>query len=137
MEIQAFFDPDTFTLTYAVFDAATGDAVVIDPVDEPFLDVDPAFVTARRDRIALIDVREPAEFTGELGHVPGATLVPLATLSGAAAAWDPRRDIVLVCRSGGRSARAAMELARRGFRHLYNLRGGMLAWNEAHLPVER
>jgi rhodanese-related sulfurtransferase len=42
-----------------------------------------------------------------------------------------------VCRSGGRSARAAEELARRGFRHLYNLRGGMLAWNEARLPVER
>jgi rhodanese-related sulfurtransferase len=42
-----------------------------------------------------------------------------------------------VCRSGGRSARAAEELARRGFRHLYNLRGGMLAWTEARLPVER
>jgi glyoxylase-like metal-dependent hydrolase (beta-lactamase superfamily II)/rhodanese-related sulfurtransferase len=106
------------------------------PVDEPFLDVDPAFVSARRGRVALIDVREPAEFTGELGHVPGATLVPLATLPDAASAWDPQRDIVLVCRSGGRSARAAMELARRGFRHLYNLRGGMLAWNEARLPVE-
>jgi glyoxylase-like metal-dependent hydrolase (beta-lactamase superfamily II)/rhodanese-related sulfurtransferase len=106
------------------------------PVDEPFLDVDPAFVSARRDRVALIDVREPAEFTGELGHVPGATLVPLASLPDAAAAWDPQRDIVLVCRSGGRSARAAMDLAKRGFRHLYNLRGGMLAWNEARLPVE-
>lgn len=106
------------------------------PVDEPFLDVDPAFVSARRGQIALIDVREPQEFTGELGHVPGSTLVPLATLPEAAAAWDPQRDIVLICRAGGRSARAAMELARRGFRHLYNLRGGMLAWNEAHLPVE-
>lgn len=107
------------------------------PPTEPFIDVDPAFVSAHRDEVALVDVREPQEFTGELGHVPGATLVPLATLTDAAAAWDPRRDIVVVCRSGGRSTRAAMELVKRGFRRVYNLRGGMLAWNEARLPVER
>jgi len=107
------------------------------PVVEPFADVEPTFVHAHRAEIDLIDVREAQEFTGELGHVPGARLVPLSTLHEAAAAWSPDREIVLVCRSGGRSARAATELARRGFRHLYNLRGGMLAWNAAHLPVER
>jgi len=107
------------------------------PEAQPFVDVDPAFVTAHRGGIALVDVREPDEFTGELGHVPGAELVPLAILPNAAASWDPEREVVLVCRSGGRSARAAMALAGRGFRHLYNLRGGMLAWNHARLPVER
>jgi glyoxylase-like metal-dependent hydrolase (beta-lactamase superfamily II)/rhodanese-related sulfurtransferase len=104
---------------------------------EPFAEVDPADVAARRDEVVLVDVREPAEFTGELGHVPGAQLVPLASLTTAAAGWDPAREIVLVCRSGGRSARAATELAKRGFRNLYNLRGGMVAWNQAQLPVER
>jgi len=104
---------------------------------QPFVDVDPAFVTAHRGSVALVDVREPHEYAGELGHVPGAELVPLATLLDASAKWDPQREVVLVCRSGGRSARAAIALAGRGFRHLYNLRGGMLAWNEAHLPVER
>jgi glyoxylase-like metal-dependent hydrolase (beta-lactamase superfamily II)/rhodanese-related sulfurtransferase len=107
------------------------------PGDEPFADVEPSYVESHRDRVALVDVREPQEFTGELGHVPGAQLVPLPTLLAAARTWDLDRQIVLVCRSGGRSARAAAELARRGFRHLYNLRGGMLAWNEARLPVER
>jgi rhodanese-related sulfurtransferase len=63
--------------------------------------------------------------------------VPLGNLLDASAEWDRDGEIVLVCRSGGRSARAAAELARRGFRHLYNLRGGMEAWNAAHLPVER
>jgi glyoxylase-like metal-dependent hydrolase (beta-lactamase superfamily II)/rhodanese-related sulfurtransferase len=106
------------------------------PPDERFVDVDPGVVSALGPKIALVDVREPAEFTGELGHVPGASLVPLATLADAAATWDRDREIVLVCRSGGRSARAATELANRGFRNLYNLRGGMLAWNEARLPVE-
>ncbi len=104
---------------------------------EPFADVDPDFVASRKDEVSLVDVREPQEFTGELGHVPGAQLVPLAALMNEAAAWDPDREIVLVCRSGARSARAASELARRGFRHLYNLRGGMIAWNQARLPVER
>jgi glyoxylase-like metal-dependent hydrolase (beta-lactamase superfamily II)/rhodanese-related sulfurtransferase len=112
-------------------------APISEAPDEPFADVDPSYVAARRDEVALVDVREPQEFTGELGHVPGAQLVPLATLLDKAVTWDPEREIVLVCRSGGRSARAAAELARRGFRHLYNLRGGMLAWNAAELPVER
>jgi glyoxylase-like metal-dependent hydrolase (beta-lactamase superfamily II)/rhodanese-related sulfurtransferase len=105
--------------------------------EEPFADVDPTFVTANRDHVALVDVREPQEFSGELGHVPGAQLVPLTRLLDASTEWDREAQIVLVCRSGGRSARAAADLAKRGFRHLYNLRGGMLAWNAAHLPVER
>jgi glyoxylase-like metal-dependent hydrolase (beta-lactamase superfamily II)/rhodanese-related sulfurtransferase len=104
---------------------------------EAFADVDPTFVTANRDHVALVDVREPHEFTGELGHVRGAKLVPLDKLLATATEWDRETEIVLVCRSGGRSARAATELVKRGFRHLYNLRGGMIAWNAARLPVER
>jgi len=103
----------------------------------PFVDVEPAFVTAHRAEVSLVDVREPQEFRGELGHVPGAKLVPLAALVEAAAMWDPDREIVLVCRSGARSAHAATELAKRGFRNIYNLRGGMLAWRSAGLPIER
>lgn len=110
---------------------------ITDPADEPFTDVEPTFVTANRTHVSLVDVREPQEFTGDLGHVPGAQLVPLGKLVEATAGWDRDAEIVLVCRSGRRSARAATELAKRGFRHLYNLRGGMLAWNAAHLPVER
>jgi glyoxylase-like metal-dependent hydrolase (beta-lactamase superfamily II)/rhodanese-related sulfurtransferase len=107
------------------------------PTGEPFAEIDPALVAERGDGVTLVDVREPQEFTGDLGHVPGAHLVPLATLLDAATTWDRDSEIVLVCRSGGRSARAAAELAKQGFRHLYNLRGGMLAWTSARLPVER
>ncbi|HEU0029203.1 MAG TPA: MBL fold metallo-hydrolase [Kofleriaceae bacterium] len=105
--------------------------------DEPFVDVDPETVARLEHDVMLVDVREPHEFVGELGHVPEAQLVPLAKLVEASATWDRDREIVLVCRSGGRSAHAATELAKRGFRRLFNLRGGMLAWNEARLPVER
>ncbi|MEO8701460.1 MAG: rhodanese-like domain-containing protein [Kofleriaceae bacterium] len=103
---------------------------------EPIMDVEPTEVR-RRSEAVLVDVREPQEFSGELGHVPGAQLVPLARLAEEAMTWDRGREIILVCRSGGRSAQAATELAKRGFRHLYNLRGGMIAWNANHLPVER
>ena len=104
---------------------------------QPFLDVDPTYVATHQNQITLVDVREPSEFTGDLGHVPGAQLVPINTLVDRTATWDRDQQIVLICRSGGRSARAATELSKRGFRHLYNLRGGMLAWTEARLPVDR
>jgi glyoxylase-like metal-dependent hydrolase (beta-lactamase superfamily II)/rhodanese-related sulfurtransferase len=102
---------------------------------EPFVEVDPGFVAAHRAEVTLIDVRDASEFT--LGHVPGAQSVPQPTLLDTAELWNRDREIVQVCRSGGRSANAAVDLARRGFRNLYSLRGGMLAWSEAQLPVER
>jgi len=107
------------------------------PVVERFADVDPAFVHAHRAEVDLVDVRAPQEFRGELGHVPGSRSVPLDVLLDTATTWDPDREIVLVCRSGARSAQAATVLAKRGFRNLYNLKGGMVAWNRARLPVER
>ena len=85
----------------------------------------------------IIDVREPDEFTGELGHVPGAELVPLATLLAAARPWDRDERFVVACRSGARSAKAASSLVALGFKNLMNLDGGMRAYALAGLPVER
>jgi rhodanese-related sulfurtransferase len=87
--------------------------------------------------VALIDVREPHEFVGELGHIPGATLVPLATVPVQAASWDKAKTWVAVCRSGGRSGQAAQALTRLGFSRVLNLVGGMLAWNQAGLKTEK
>lgn len=85
----------------------------------------------------IIDVREPHEFVGELGHVPGATLVPLASVPAQAVTWDKSLEYLLVCRSGGRSGQAAQALHRAGFTRVMNLVGGMLAWNQAGLKTER
>lgn len=87
--------------------------------------------------VRVVDVREPDEFTGPLSHIQGAELVPLGTIGAAAAQWPREQPILLVCRSGGRSGRAAQALAQAGFAHVYNLNGGMLAWSDAALPVER
>jgi rhodanese-related sulfurtransferase len=102
-----------------------------------YRDVDPARVASAIGKLRIIDVREPAEYTGELGHIPGAELVPLGVVESAARTWDKESELVVVCRSGARSGRAAAMLASTGFRHVMNMTGGMLAWNDAHLPVER
>jgi rhodanese-related sulfurtransferase len=93
-----------------------------------------ATVTAK---LRLVDVREPDEFVGELGHVDGAELVPLATVGAVAQGWPRDQTLVMICRSGGRSGRAARELVGLGFTTVMNLKGGMLAWNAASLPVVR
>lgn len=85
----------------------------------------------------LVDVREPSEFDGLLGHLDGARLVPLATVRREAAGWPRDAEVLLVCRSGARSAKAAVQLVELGFTRVMNLRGGMLAWNTAELPVVR
>jgi glyoxylase-like metal-dependent hydrolase (beta-lactamase superfamily II)/rhodanese-related sulfurtransferase len=87
----------------------------------------------------LLDVREPEEFVGELGHVEGAILVPLDALETRLPklAGYVDREIVVVCRAGARSATAVAMLERAGFTRVANLTGGMLAWARASLPVQR
>lgn len=107
------------------------------PPSPRFENVRPDSAVSLTPRPRIIDVREPDEFVGELGHLPGAELVPLATLPERARAWPKDEPLLLVCRSGGRSARAAETLGEMGFERLFSLEGGMLAVNERKLPVER
>ncbi len=86
----------------------------------------------------VLDVREPEEFTGELGHVRAALLVPMDLLERRLPklAGYVDREIVVVCRAGARSASAAAMLRTAGFRRVANLSGGMLAWSDRSLPVQ-
>lgn len=90
-----------------------------------------------RGTLRVIDVREPHEFAGDLGRIAGAESVPLATLEHAAATWDRSAELVMVCRSGGRSGHAAALLGHLGFLQVMNMIGGMEAYCAADLPVER
>jgi sulfur dioxygenase len=85
----------------------------------------------------LVDVREADEYVGPLGHIEGAELVPLGRVGQVARAWDRAQPVVLVCRSGGRSGKAALELEALGFEKVGSMRGGMTRWNEARLPIAR
>lgn len=79
----------------------------------------------------LVDVREPDEWVA--GHAPGATHVPLAEVGDAAARFAGQ-EVLTVCRSGGRSAKAAERLAQAGVK-VRNVAGGMTSWAAAGLPV--
>ncbi|MEI7703951.1 MAG: rhodanese-like domain-containing protein [Deltaproteobacteria bacterium] len=89
------------------------------------------------DDIDLVDVREPEEWAS--GHIPGARHVPLGSLL-----RDPlgglrpgRARAIFVCAHGIRSLTAAAAAAQRGCEKAYNLEGGLVAWTDAGLPVER
>ena len=81
----------------------------VDELDDPF----------------LLDVREPDEF--DAGHAPGAVLRPLGTVPDALAELPAGRTVLVICRSGARSARATQFLRAQGVEAV-NLEGGMQAW---------
>lgn len=81
---------------------------------------------------ALLDVREDDEWSA--GHAPRAIHIPLGALD--PRSFDPTVPVVAVCRSGKRSAVAAGQLAAAGVT-VYNLAGGMKAWQESGQPVIR
>jgi sulfur dioxygenase len=99
-------------------------------------EVQPSWLEENLRAVQIIDVREPDEFNGPLGHVPGARLVPLGSLNDKAASLDRQRPLVTVCRSGARSAQATLMLGRAGFERVANLSGGMLRWRAQRFAVE-
>jgi sulfur dioxygenase len=98
-------------------------------------EIQPIAVEEHRGEFLLLDVREPKEFDGPLGHIDGARLLPLGELAERADELPKDKPIVAVCRAGGRSAQATVILKRAGFTDLANLAGGMLRWRAQELPV--
>jgi sulfur-carrier protein adenylyltransferase/sulfurtransferase len=92
-------------------------------------EISPADLKRRLDAgeaLEIIDVREPGEWA--ISRIEGARLMPLGSLAARLPELDPARTYVLQCRSGARSAKAAVLLRRAGFPRVLNLRGGVLAW---------
>ena len=86
--------------------------------------------------VEVIDVREPDEYVGPLGHIRGAKLIPLGQLTQRVDELPRDRPLVMVCRSGARSAQATVLLQRAGFPRVANLNGGMLRWRADGHAVE-
>jgi len=100
------------------------------------VEVQPQWLEEHLNAVQIVDVREPAEFAGPLGRIPGAMLVPLGTLDASARELSKDRPVVTVCRSGARSAQATVLLQKAGFRKVANLAGGMLRWRAQRCAVE-
>lgn len=99
-------------------------------------DIDPTELWEKRAEVVIIDVRRPDEFEGELGHIPGAQLIVLDTLPERIDEIPADKTVVFVCRSGGRSGRATAFAKESGLEHVFNMKGGMIAWNNLNLEVE-
>jgi sulfur dioxygenase len=99
-------------------------------------EVQPHWLEEHLRDVRIVDVREPTEFNGPLGHVPGAQLIPLGSLNARSAELAKEKPIVVVCRSGARSAQATVLLGKAGFDKVANLSGGMLRWRAQRFAVE-
>ena len=87
------------------------------------------------DSVQLLDVRTPQEFAE--GHIPGAINIDWKAdgfLEAAKAALEAVRPVLVYCRSGRRSAEAAAAMEGIGFK-VYNLKGGIIAWKDADMPI--
>jgi len=99
-------------------------------------ELQPDWLADNAGGVQVLDVREPNEFTGSLGHIAGAKLVPLGSLLNGTEQLSNDRPVVVVCRSGARSAQATVLLRNAGYTKVANLAGGMLRWRAQQLPVE-
>jgi adenylyltransferase/sulfurtransferase len=129
-EIQSLID-------YEQFCGVRGGAAEAEPrAVGGFVEVTPRELQGRLSRgeeLQLIDVRE--QFEWDIARIPGARLVPLATLPDVVETLDRDREVVVYCKGGSRSRAAASHLADAGFPRVTNLTGGILRWQEEVDPA--
>ncbi len=101
-------------------------------------EINPKELSEKLSQYKVVDVRRPDEFHAELGHIEGAIFATLETDLDQYLEKLPKDDAyVFVCRSGGRSAAATGLAMSKGFKKVFNMTGGMIAWNREGLKVSR
>lgn len=99
--------------------------------------VDPVQATqlSNRENAIFLDIRDDGEYGG--GHIPEAIHIPIRQLPDRIAELNKHKDcpVIAYCRSGNRSNGAGSVLKKHGFENVYNLSGGIAAWQKASLPV--
>ncbi len=85
------------------------------------------------DKLRILDVREMREIAA--GTIPGADPMPMATIPVRIHDLSKDEDIVVICRSGARSAQVCMFMQQHGFDKVYNLRGGLMNWARSGLQI--
>lgn len=90
-----------------------------------------------QEDVVVLDVREPSETVG--GKIARAIQIPMSALSKRISELDKHKDktLLVYCKSGARAGAACRELSKHGFEKVYSLSGGMLAWQDAHLPTSK
>jgi len=101
---------------------------------KPSITVEQASAAVASREFVLVDVRQPAEL--RRGRVHGSVHIPLTELRDRLHELDPQRQVAFLCHSGARSSRATGIAIKAGY-DAVNVRGGMIAWNRAGLPLTR
>ena len=109
---------------------APGGAIQALPAEVPVAEA----LALRESGAFVLDVRQPDEWAA--GHIPGATLIPLGDLSARIAEVPKDRQVVVVCRSGNRSAQGRDILLGAGYPSVTSMAGGMNDWTAAGYPTE-
>lgn len=101
------------------------------------ISVNEATLMINRQDAIVVDVRETAEWSS--GHIPNARHIALGHLSKHLSEIEKFKEkpIIVVCASGNRSGSACNVLQKAGFQQVFNLAGGIHAWNEAGLPMTK
>ena len=88
----------------------------------------------RGDKLTIIDVREPHEY--QINRISGSTLIPLGDIQKRINELDPDAELIMQCKSGARSGKAADFLRSQGYKRVLNLKGGILAWIDQVDPTQ-
>lgn len=111
------------------FSSALSGAVQITPAD--------AIQKINHERAVVVDVREDKEFAE--GHIINSMHIPLGSVKNRIGELEKYKGshVIVSCRSGARSNSACSMLRKQGFENIYNLKGGVLAWQNANLPLSK
>jgi rhodanese-related sulfurtransferase len=86
-------------------------------------------------KVKIVDIREPQEYPD--GYIEGITFIPMSQLGNRLAELgDKDQNMIILCRSGGRSGNITAQLINLGYTNVTNMTGGMLAWIQAGLPTK-
>jgi len=101
----------------------------------PWVNTAEATHLINREDALVVDVRDPGEYGA--GHILGARNVPLSRLDDGELLKRKDRPVIVYCEGGERAGKAIAALRRQGFTRVANLSGGLRAWQQAGLPVEK
>jgi rhodanese-related sulfurtransferase len=101
----------------------------------PWVNTAQATQLINREDALVVDVRDPGEYGA--GHILGAKNFPVSRLNDVEVAKRKDRPVIVYCDGGERAAKAISALKKQGFTRVVNLTGGLRAWQQAGLPVEK
>jgi rhodanese-related sulfurtransferase len=133
MELKGFRGTWLWTGLFALLLGSAAGQTVQDPYPD---EISVSQAREKQDAdVMILDVREPGEW--QQGHIPGSTLIPLGQLESRVSELPQDKEIVVVCRSGGRSATGRDILKKAGFKKVSSMAEGMNAWTSAGYPTTK